>query len=135
MPRWASLVEIAGVSFTGCRAILLDPHVFSLSLAGSVLPSADGTPHIQTVNVGVRGKAYGIQMAHADADKIIEALAAINTALSTGLTFPVHLVDALHDINVQSYPDFNQPFPTYGPESEGIIENVIFRFVAVAAIP
>lgn len=132
MPRWATLVEIAGVSFTGCRAVIVDGQPFNTSYRGSGLPSADGTPYMQRISVGVKNVAFGINFVRADADKLSDVLTAIQAAEAAGNPFVVAYTDALYTLDLLVWPDYNQRWYSHGPESEDMIDDVTFRFLSVA---
>jgi hypothetical protein len=132
MPRWNTTTIIAGVDFSLCRAVILDGAQFASGYRGSVAQAADGTPHIQRVAKGVKGNRFGSQMVKARAELILEALTAIREAEAAQEAFRVQEVDGLYDIDVWVYPDYDVQWFTHGDESEGIIENVVFRFVALA---
>jgi hypothetical protein len=132
MPRFNTTTIIAGVDFSACRAVIVDGPLFASNYRGSNAIAADGTPHPQRVNKGVKGNKFGCQMDKADKTLILAALAAIQAAEAAGTTFRVQMQDALYNIDVLVYPDYDvQPF-THGPESEDIIEALVFRFIAMA---
>lgn len=134
MPRWAIITIIAGVDFSQCAATIINGGRFATTRRGSIVRAADGAPHVQSINVGVKGLGFGINMQYADADLINQARVAINTAEAAQAAFVVHIQDALYDINVWAYPDYDvDEWLSTGPESEGIIENVTFRFVALSS--
>lgn len=130
MARWATLCEIAGVSFTGCRAEVVDGEEFHSPRAGSVDRGNDGTPHIQVVDRGVKGIQFGIVLMTAEATKITSVLSAYQITEGLGSTFPVKINDGIYNINVNVFRDYTNPkFPELGRHSEGWYENVLWRFV------
>lgn len=136
MPRWASTITIAGVDFSGCRGLIQGGSEFDTEWRGSIDWAADGTPHVQIIDVGVKGLPFGIQIPNIEASKIASALTAIRAAEATQSTFVVELTDALNTISVLAYPDYSQrPWFTHGPESEGMIADVVFRFISMAQAP
>jgi hypothetical protein len=130
--RWATKIEIAGVSFTGCRGELLDPQGFKSAYVGSSEVANDFTPHVQVVNRGVRGISFGIKMSSAEASAIIDTLEAIGTAQSTNSTFVVEIEEEIYDINVNAVPDYNTEWFQHGDHSEGWYRDVIFRFISMS---
>lgn len=136
MPRWASKIIIAGIDFTGCRGLIINGAELTDDVGGSVEYAADGTPHIQTVTVGKKGHPFGISMPNIEASKISSARTAIKTAEAAQEAVEVWFTDALDDIHVLAYPDYSQrPWFSHGPESEGMIQDVTFKFISVAAAP
>lgn len=130
MSRFATLVEIAGVSFTGCRAHIIDPEDFFSPYAGSVDWGNSGNPLAQTVNRGVKGIPFGIQFDTAEESKLLLVKAAILTAEGTNSTFVVKITEGLYTVNVNAIRDYNQKFISYDRFSEGYYENTICRFIA-----
>lgn len=131
MARWATLVEIAGISFTGCRAEVLDGEPFLSQYVGSSQIANSFVPNVQVVNRGVKGIDFGIQMASNETTKIQQALTAIQTSQSLKQTFVVKIIDGIYNINVNVVPDYNQfPYLKMGQHSEGWYENIIWRFTS-----
>ena len=134
MARWATTIEVAGVSLTGCRGLILDGNNFGSSYRGSVDWANDGTPYPQFVNVGVKGIAFGLSLTSTEASDLTAILTAIQTSEAARGTFRVHLVDGLYNIDVNAVADYSQQqWLTHGRESEGWIEEVTFRFISVSA--
>ena len=134
MARWATECKIAGVTFTGCRAEILDGQQFLSPLAGSVDWANDSKPHIQTFDRGVEGIQFGIQMLSQESAKIDQVFDAINAALATADTFEVEITDGLYDVNVNCVPDYSQKWFDHGKHSEGWYENTTWRFVVESAM-
>ena len=131
MARWATLVEIAGVSFTGCRAEVLDGEPFLSQYVGSSQLANSFVPNVQVVNRGVKGIDFGIQMASNETTKIQQALTAIQTSQGLNQTFVVKIIDGIYNINVNAVPDYNQfPYLKMGKHSEGWYEDIIWRFTS-----
>ena len=130
MARWATFCEIAGVSFTGCRVEILDGDPFLDTHAGSVEWGNDGTPHVQTLDRGVRGIQFGLRMLTAEASKIQAVCAAIQGAP----TFTVYIDDGMYSVAVNGVKDWSQKWLTHGPHSEGWYDDVVWRFVAHSQI-
>lgn len=130
MARWATLVEIAGVSFTGCRAELVDGNQFASDYRGSVAWANNGTADTQIVNVGKRGTPFGISMLSNEVDAIQEALDAINVAIAARTTFEVLITDELYTVAVDAEVDWSTQWFSHGQPAEGWVSNVIFRFVS-----
>lgn len=130
MARWATLVEIAGNSFTGCRAIIIDGHQFNSAYVGSVDYANDASAKAQTVYRGVKGIKFGISMLSAEITKVQDTLADIQTAQAANSNFIVKITEGLYTINVYAIPDYEQaPWFTYDKHSEGWLENALWRFV------
>jgi hypothetical protein len=134
MPRWNIKTKIAGVDFSNCRATIIDGDAFASDFRGSITPAADGTPHVERANKGVKGNKFGVSMLYAEAQMIKDTLAAIQAAEADGEPFVVELEDALYDLALYVYLDYDQRPYTHGPESEDIIQNVVFRFVALSVV-
>jgi hypothetical protein len=132
MPRWASKIIIGPQDFSGCRGLIIGGHEFDSGNRGSIDWAASGTPYVQIITVGAVGLPFGVSMENIEASKIETALAAIRTAEGTGSTIEVWLTDALNDIHVRAYPDYRVPWFTHGPESEGMIADVMFHFISMA---
>jgi len=132
VPRWNSVSIIAGVDFSQCKALTVGGARFKSNFRGSITPSADGTPYVQRINKGVKGNKFGVTMEFADATMLSSALTAIQTAENLGQAFRVQLTDALNAIDVWAILDYDQESFTHGAESEGIVSNVAFQFVALS---
>lgn len=134
MPRWATTAMIAGVDLSTCRVLIIDGAQFMTDWKGSATIAADGTPHAQSINVGVKGNAFGVSIPYCPAASLQAIASAINTALNAlpPTTVSVQLADALVSFTVNAFPDFNQGWLTHGLESEGIIANVVLRFIAAS---
>ena len=135
MPRWASVIAVAGVTFTGCRGIILDGEVFSSTYAGSVTWANSAKANAQIVNKGVKGNRFGLQMDSAESSKLVTMLAAMQTAESGAGTFLVNLVDEFVTINHYCLKDYSLGDKWFqkGQTSEGWTENVILRFISKVA--
>lgn len=134
MARWATLIEIAGVEFTGCRAEIVDAQPFLSSYAGSVDQANDGTPYPQVFNRGVKGIQFGVQFQNTESAKITDVFSAIQTAEGANTTFEVHIEDGLYDVNVHVVPDYSTQWFTHGKHSEGWYESALFRFITKALV-
>lgn len=135
MARWATFCEIAGNSFTGCRAELVDGHQFNSLYVGSIDFGNDGMPHVQVVNRGVKGIQFGISMVSALGTTIQAALADIQAAQAGNTTFEVEITEGLYTVAVNAVPDYNQtPWFSYRKHSEGYYEEALWRFVAQSVI-
>jgi hypothetical protein len=133
MPRWASKIIIAGVDFSGCRGLIAGGSEFDSSIEGSIDWAASGAVYVQSFEVGEVGQPFGVEMTVGiEASKIAEARAAIQAAQSAGQPFEVWLTDALRDIHVFAYPDYRGAWFTSGPESEGRVDNVSYKFISAA---
>ena len=131
MPRWASQIEIAGQSFTGCRAEIVDGESFASPFRGSVEWANSGQADFQTVNVGVKGNAFGLQMLSNEIIDVKSCLTAINAAINNNELFRVIVVDEMYSIHVMCSVDWNaNPWFKHGRPAEGWVENVLFRFVS-----
>lgn len=131
MARWATLVDIAGVDYTGCRAEIIDGQAFLSPMVGSVDWANDMTPHVQLINRGVKGIQFGINMLSVESSKITSTVNNIKTAQSTNTTVRVRITDGLYTIDVNAVPDYSQQeWLTHGPHSEGWYQNVVWRFVS-----
>jgi hypothetical protein len=134
MARWATTITVAGITLTGCRGEIVDGAVFASERKGSVEWAAEGTPHPQTIDVGVKGNQFGLQMVSTETTKLNDVLAAIQTSEGGQTTFVVHIVDELYDINVNAFLDYSQSFFTHGTPSGGYTPNVLLRFIAFSEV-
>jgi hypothetical protein len=134
MARWATLCEIAGVSFTGCRAEIVDPEGFNNIYAGSVDWGNKSGTNVQVVNRGVKGVLWGIKMQTASSTNLSNTLAAIATALATSNHyFRVKHTEGIYTLDLNCVPDYTQgdKWFTHDKQSEGWYENVLWRFATV----
>ena len=134
MGRFASTVVIAGVTFSGCRVILLDAEKFLSAYVGSVAWANSGKANAQIVNVGVKGNAFGLQMDTAEVSKLLTLADNTETAESTLGTFGVQVVDDMYSFNVNCIKDYTQKWITHGLVSEGWAESVIIRVISQSAV-
>ena len=135
MARWATLCEIGGVEFTGCRVEIVDAGGFRSQYAGSVDWANDGTPHIQAVNRGVKGIQFGLRMASAEGSKLESVFSAIATGEGTQVGIVVTVTDGIFDIDVTAVADYSVDWFTFAKHSEGWYEDVTLRFISVGAAP
>lgn len=136
MSRWAENVEIAGVSFADCRVEVLDGDEFASEVRGTVNVAASGLPRLVAVRLtGGKGRFFGLAIPHAWADSLAEANAAIAAAQADLTPFLVRGTTALYTIDHYCHLDPGQKPFAHGAESEGIIEQVVYRFVTVGAAP
>lgn len=135
MSRWATFVEIAGISFTGCRATVVDGSGFLSIYGGSVDWANDNTAHQQVFNRGVKGIAFGIQMLSTEISALQDVFDAVETAEAANTTITVKITEGLYDINVLAVPDYSvsPSWVSSGPHSEGWIQDVLMRFISKAA--
>lgn len=133
MPRWASRIIIAGVDFSGCRGTIVGGNEFDSPIEGSIDWAASGAVYVQQIEVGEVGQPVGIDMGSIEASKIAEARDAIQESLTTGQPFEVWFTDALNDVHVYAFPDYRSTWFTHGPESEGMVDNVGYRFISAAS--
>lgn len=132
MPRWATQMIIAGVDFSNCRTLILDGGRFASDYKGSMVLAADGTPHIQRVLTGTKGLLFGASVLFANANDLLDLKDAIMAAEAAHAPFRVQAEDALVTIDENCWPDYNtDQWFSYGPESEGIVENFVLRLISV----
>lgn len=133
MARWATLVEVAGNSFTGCRAEVVDGQGFLSVYGGSVDWANDGRAHVQVFNRGIKGIAFGIQMLSTQISILQDTIADVQTSQAANATFRVKITEGLYTIDVMVVPDYSAGnWLTHGKHSEGWIENVLMRFISEA---
>lgn len=138
--RFPSLIEIAGISYTGCRAKLLNGEEFADSFRGSVNNGIDSTPHIHGVETLYRGLPFGVIVAPDDdsgveISKVNQTLNAIKTNRATVGFFVFRLDDAQYSISVKAIPDYNQVWYSTGDKYSGeYVSQVTFRFIVREAI-
>lgn len=128
MARWATLCEIAAVEFTGCRAELINAGQFKTERVGSVDWANDGTPHVQTINRGVKGIPFGVRFASAEGTKLDQVFTAIDAAGDN--TIVVKITDGIFTVNVNASPDYSQEWFTFDKHSEGWYESVTLLFIS-----
>jgi hypothetical protein len=129
MARWATLVEIAGVSLTGCRAEILNGEGFHSAYVGSNEFANDGDVHTQVVNRGTKGILFGIKFVSTQSSDLADILSAIQTAQAARVTFNVKINDGLYSVDHACNPDYSQQWLAHGEHSEGWYQDVTFRFV------
>lgn len=134
---WNDLTEVAGVSFTGCRAYIIGGNLFATGYAGSTVPTAGGRSHTQRVlrHDGVANIPFGVRLTNAEADTLADARAAIKTAEEAAQAFRVHLTNAQYDIDVWAIPDYLQRSWLDHPdeaEAGGMVKDVKMYFIAQA---
>lgn len=133
MARWATDCIIGGVSFAGCRVEIVDAGAFRSQYAGSVDWANDGTPHIQTVNRGVKGIQFGFRMVSAQGTKLEDVFAAIQAGEATQVGIEVSATDGIFAIDVDAVADYSVDWFTFGKHSEGWYEDVTLRFISIGA--
>lgn len=134
MARWATLIEIAGNSLTGCRAKVVDGQGFFSIYAGSVDWANDGKAHVQVFNRGIKGIPFGIKFVSTQASDLSAIISDVQTAQAASLNFRVKVTDGLYVIDVMAVPDYSASpsWVTYENESEGWLEGVLMRFISEA---
>lgn len=134
MARWATVCEIAGNSFTGCRAVILDGHQFNSIYIGSVDWANDSSVKAQVVNRGVKGIQFGISMLSAEMSKVTDTLSDIQTSQAANSNFRVTISEGLYALDLLCVPDYTveNGFFTYDKHSEGWLENGVWRFISQA---
>src|SRR4051794_35651383 len=128
MGRWNSETIIGTVDFSLCKVTLIEGYKFASTMRGNVARAAGGAPRAQTFDPGPTND-FGLSMVRANSDQITEALEEIRAAEAAQSGFRVRAVDALYTVDVIVLPDYNTQWLTHGPESEGIIEDLTWRFV------
>lgn len=130
MARWASRIEVAGVSFTGCRGEIQNGVGFSSPFRGSVEWAASGKPHVQHINTNYKGIQFGLNMVSAQTSKIRDVFNAVIVAQAAGSTFVVWLTDELYNIKVNVFTDYSTEWITHGNPAEGFTPDVVMRFIS-----
>jgi hypothetical protein len=132
MARWATICKIADVDFTGCRATLVDAHQFNTEFVGSVDWVNTGKAESQIVHRGVAGIQFGIAMTSAEMTKCQSTLTAIQTTQMSNTLFVVNIAEGLYTLDLWVKPDYTAPegWFTYEKHSEGMLENVLWRFIS-----
>jgi hypothetical protein len=132
MPRWATKAIIGTTNFaTACKVLVLDGDQFLLTQKGSMTPGAGGTPRVQAVTVGTKGLSVGLSIPFCPAASLTAIAGLFNTALAANPPAAVacEFQDALIHYTGYVFPDFSQKWLTYGPESEGIVSQVVIRLI------
>lgn len=137
MARWATVVEIAGVIFSGCRAEMLDGKGLMSNYSGSVDWGNDYSPSVQTFNRGKKGVPFGIQFVSMEIEDLQDMVDAIKTAQAAGNSFRVKITDGIFSgtnaLDLNATPDYNVDWLQTGSHSEGWVTNVILRFISQGA--
>ena len=128
--RWAELIEIGDVSYTGCRGELIDGGAFFDPFVGSSRQGNDGTINMQVVDRGVKGIAFGLKLVSTHQDSLIDLLAEIQAAHTNHLSIVMEITEGIIEKRLYVTKDFNQTFFTYEKYSESYYENVVFRFMS-----
>ena len=130
MAKWCSLIEVAGVSFTGCRGQIMDAANFMSPFRGSVEWTNDGGVNAQQVNTNYKGVQFGLAMSSVEITKMNLLKAAALAAQMARTTFEVWLVDELHNIRCNAILDSSQARPiSHGDPLGGYVEEVVIRFI------
>lgn len=133
MARFASVIEIAGISYTGCRGLLINGEEFADAIRGSVNWGLESTPHPHSIDTLFKGLPFGVSLGSDDGGNLISkvnlTLNAIKTARATVGYFTFVWVDEQYNINAKLIQDFNQQWYTTGRYSEGVIKGITFRFI------
>jgi len=131
MARWATVCIIAGVDYSACRTKIIDPGGLQSPFAGSSETSNSGNPNVQTINRGVASVKFGIKMARALESNISSTISAIQTAQGLGQTIRVQISDGIYVVDIDGTVDYDQEaWLTHGEFSEGVYEDLIWRFIA-----
>ena len=137
MPRFPSVIEIAGIVYTGCRGLLIDGHQFADSVKGSVEWAMDSTPHPQTIDTQFKGVQFGFQLGMDDGavtiEKVAQTVQAIKDSRASIGHFPFYVVDSQYTIDVDAVPDYTQVWYNTGRYSDGYVKEVVFRFIVMQA--
>lgn len=137
MARYATMFELAGISFSGCRALLLDGDQFADSEKGSINWAMDGTPHPLTIDTLHKGTQFGCVIGTEDGAapiaKVHQTINAIKAAKGQGF-FMFNYVDEQYTLQLKVIRDWTQRWYQYGRFSEGYLPNVTFRLVVREAV-
>lgn len=136
--RFADLIEIAGVSFTGCRGILLDGFGFADPVKESVDWALDATPVNQLFNTQFRGLQFGVSIGEDNAanliSKVNNTIYAIRNSVQLNGWFTFEWIDKQYNIEARIIKDSSQQWFTYGKYSGDYLESIVFRFIIKEAI-
>ena len=135
--RYADLIEIAGVSFTGCKGLLLDGDGFADPVRGSIDWSIDSTPVEQVLDTQLKGTQFGVALGTDGGANLISefnnTLYAITRQLREQGWFSFVWQDQQYNIDAKVRKDWSQRWYQYGKYSAGYLESVVFRFVVLEA--
>lgn len=133
MARFATTIVIAGITYSGCKGLLLDGQQFADPVKGSVAWAMDSTPHPQSVNTQFKGLQFGVSLGEGQAanliSKVNSTIIAIRSAMNTNEWFPLLWTDEQYTLSLRCIKDFSQQWYSYGPYSEGYLQSVVFRFI------
>lgn len=116
MSRFATVCEIAGVVFTGCRANVVEAVGTLSNYGGSMDYGNDHEPHAQVFNRGKKGVPFGIKFASLEQSKIEQVRAAIEAAMAANTTFVVEINDSIYSINANCIRAFDREWIEHPPE-------------------
>jgi hypothetical protein len=133
MPRWATQAIIGSTDFSNCRVLLQGSGLFKSVYRGSSVVAASGVPRIQRVNVGVNMNVhYAFNIVYANATDLLAVIAAMQAAETANTPLRVRYTDAVTTFDNISWRDYDvEEWLSFGPESEGIVENAVIRLMAV----
>lgn len=134
MPVYAE-GSIAGVALEDseerpCKVLIQDAGVFKQTVTGGTQFAADGTPYAQVLTP-VGGRAFGVKVEYIPPDVLNDIIAAVNTAIGGGSSFPVALADDITTVEEMCIPDFERGWLSIDeqrthPET---VKGVVFRFL------
>lgn len=139
--RFANSVKIGTVYLTSdgtaggtpLKALVPGESRFASAYAANSVHAADGTPHTQIINRGVKGVAFDVRAEYCPESLIALVVSQLNTALAAGTTVRV-IVDSQTDFDVMAVPVLQDgALYTFESRSGGIARGVLFKFLSVSA--
>lgn len=131
--RFADLIIIAGIDYSGCRGLITDGAGFADPVRETVDWSINANPVNQILNTNFIGMQFGITIGADNAGNLItkvnDTLLAIRAQLGTDGTFHFQWEDQQYKIEARCVKDTTQAWYQYGPYSAGYLESIVFRFI------
>lgn len=129
--------SIAGVSLVDgaahFKALLVNAANARLTVVGSTIFAADGTPYTQIMEV-TTGAQFGVKLEYAKTSVVEAIITAVEAAMIATGSFAVVLADDLHSINAQCVPDYAAGWYSIEPQrtNPDVIKGVEFKFLTAA---
>jgi len=119
------------ISGAPCKVAVQGESAFASAYASNNVHAADGTPHTQTIDRGVKGIEFTLVFAFISEAVLALLVAQMNAALLALSTVRV-VVDSLTDFDVMASPiSQGGALYTFEGRSGGIAKNVQIKFVSV----
>lgn len=135
MARWATTAIIAGVNLTGCRVELINAEKFLSAYVGSDVWANDGTVDSQIVNIGHKGKVFGVRIFSSEEADLLSIASTVETAVAGLTTFVVNIVHGIYTVNHYCQRPFGQTkWIVHSKNSEGWVEDITLTLITRGAV-